>query len=306
MKGAEALFKLQKYEEALPVFAKYMGDANLNRQFSITERMTSALDTLHSQAASKGDYRKALDYFTMYMQVKPDADATPYSKYMYMIKRSETDMNNPDSRLQLALFAEQLGLIPTAKEEYRNILSLDAQSTGALAALRRFADSDVADAREFLTSGQYTLAVNMAQGVATQYPMYPDLVALANQIQAQAQVEAQKASQNTKAEARALAERGDNYYQQAMSYLGAYVSTETDPAKRIFSPRNEAAKFLGQAIFAWKTALQMVALGALILSGAVPQMPWVHQVGIVSLWGAAVLTVVTGWDYLRVGLKHMD
>ena len=24
------------------------------------------------------------------------------------------------------------------------------------------------------------------------------------------------------------------------------------------------------------------------------------------LWGAAVLTVVTGWDYLRVGLKHMD
>ena len=26
----------------------------------------------------------------------------------------------------------------------------------------------------------------------------------------------------------------------------------------------------------------------------------------VSLWGAAGLTLVTGWDYLRVGLKHMD
>ncbi|PHR05352.1 MAG: CDP-diacylglycerol--glycerol-3-phosphate 3-phosphatidyltransferase, partial [Erythrobacter sp.] len=26
----------------------------------------------------------------------------------------------------------------------------------------------------------------------------------------------------------------------------------------------------------------------------------------VTLWGAAVLTVITGWDYLRVGLKHMD
>jgi len=24
------------------------------------------------------------------------------------------------------------------------------------------------------------------------------------------------------------------------------------------------------------------------------------------LWGAAVLTVITGWDYLRIGLKHMD
>ena len=56
----------------------------------------------------------------------------------------------------------------------------------------------------------------------------------------------------------------------------------------------------------WKTALQMFALGALILAGAVPHLPWVHLVGLVSLWGAAVLTVVTGWDYLRVGLKHMD
>lgn len=56
----------------------------------------------------------------------------------------------------------------------------------------------------------------------------------------------------------------------------------------------------------WKTALQLLALGALILSGAVPQWPWVHEVGLVSLWAAAALTIVTGWDYLRVGLKHMD
>ena len=70
----------------------------------------------------------------------------------------------------------------------------------------------------------------------------------------------------------------------------------------------------------WKTTLQIVALGALILGGAVHGQPcqevgdmcktvgesWVHLVGLVSLWAAAVLTCVTGWDYLRVGLKHMD
>jgi cardiolipin synthase len=56
----------------------------------------------------------------------------------------------------------------------------------------------------------------------------------------------------------------------------------------------------------WKTAFQMVSLGALILAGALIQWPWVHQVGIVSLWVAAVLTLVTGWDYLRVGIRHMD
>ncbi len=56
----------------------------------------------------------------------------------------------------------------------------------------------------------------------------------------------------------------------------------------------------------WKTTLQIVALGALILAGALPQLHWIKQVGIVSLWAAAALTLLTGWDYLRVGLKHMD
>ena len=56
----------------------------------------------------------------------------------------------------------------------------------------------------------------------------------------------------------------------------------------------------------WKTTLQLVSLGALILAGALPHWPWVHLVGLASLWAAAALTLVTGWDYLRVGLKHMD
>lgn len=56
----------------------------------------------------------------------------------------------------------------------------------------------------------------------------------------------------------------------------------------------------------WKTTFQLVSLGALILGGAVPKMGWVHDVGLASLWAAAALTLLTGWDYLRVGLKHMD
>jgi len=56
----------------------------------------------------------------------------------------------------------------------------------------------------------------------------------------------------------------------------------------------------------WKTTLQLIALGALILGGALPKALWIADVGLVALWGAAVLTVLTGWDYLRVGLRHMD
>jgi cardiolipin synthase len=65
----------------------------------------------------------------------------------------------------------------------------------------------------------------------------------------------------------------------------------------------------------WKTTFQLVALGALILGGALPNWNVVlggialnvpHTVGLTTLWAAAILTLLTGWDYLRVGLKHMD
>ena len=56
----------------------------------------------------------------------------------------------------------------------------------------------------------------------------------------------------------------------------------------------------------WKTAFQMIALGALLLAGALTNWPLVHLAGLVCLWVAAILTLVTGWDYLRVGLKHMS
>ncbi|MBX9813996.1 MAG: CDP-diacylglycerol--glycerol-3-phosphate 3-phosphatidyltransferase [Proteobacteria bacterium SG_bin5] len=56
----------------------------------------------------------------------------------------------------------------------------------------------------------------------------------------------------------------------------------------------------------WKTTLQLVALGALILAGALPGLPMLQTLGLAGLWIAALLTLVTGYDYLRVGLKHMD
>ncbi len=65
----------------------------------------------------------------------------------------------------------------------------------------------------------------------------------------------------------------------------------------------------------WKTTFQLLALGSLILGQGLPDWNVMlgtleanvpHTVGLVTLWAAAAMTVMTGWDYLRVGLKHMD
>lgn len=55
----------------------------------------------------------------------------------------------------------------------------------------------------------------------------------------------------------------------------------------------------------WKTGIQMAALGCLLIGKeswtAIPT----QTVGLAGLWFAALLTLITGYDYLNAGLQHM-
>ena len=55
----------------------------------------------------------------------------------------------------------------------------------------------------------------------------------------------------------------------------------------------------------WKTTIQMIALGFLIVGDYGPDHIPATLIGTLGLWVAAILTFVTGWDYMRAGLKHM-
>ena len=56
----------------------------------------------------------------------------------------------------------------------------------------------------------------------------------------------------------------------------------------------------------WKTTLQLVALGFLIAGRTADVIvPGVTQAGLILLWVAALLTLYTGWDYMKAGIKHV-
>ena len=56
----------------------------------------------------------------------------------------------------------------------------------------------------------------------------------------------------------------------------------------------------------WKTIAQMVAVGFLIAGPAGDRIVYgVTQVGILLLWASAILTLYTGWDYMRAGLRYV-
>ncbi len=55
----------------------------------------------------------------------------------------------------------------------------------------------------------------------------------------------------------------------------------------------------------WKTMIQMVAIGVLIVGDAGPGFLPLKAIGAALLWAAALLTLVTGYDYLRAGISHI-
>ncbi|MCL2504954.1 MAG: CDP-diacylglycerol--glycerol-3-phosphate 3-phosphatidyltransferase [Alphaproteobacteria bacterium] len=54
----------------------------------------------------------------------------------------------------------------------------------------------------------------------------------------------------------------------------------------------------------WKTAIQMVALGFLIIGDYAPYGIPATIIGIIGLWIAAIFTIITAWDYWKASVKH--
>ncbi|MGO4386445.1 CDP-diacylglycerol--glycerol-3-phosphate 3-phosphatidyltransferase [Microvirga sp. 2YAF29] len=56
----------------------------------------------------------------------------------------------------------------------------------------------------------------------------------------------------------------------------------------------------------WKTTFQLLSLGFLIAGPAGDTvLPGNTQIGLVLLWISALLTLYTGWDYLKTGIQHL-
>lgn len=56
----------------------------------------------------------------------------------------------------------------------------------------------------------------------------------------------------------------------------------------------------------WKTAAQLVAVGFLIAGRSGDYLlPGTTRIGLGLLWIAALLTLYTGWDYMKAGVRHV-
>lgn len=54
-----------------------------------------------------------------------------------------------------------------------------------------------------------------------------------------------------------------------------------------------------------KTTVQMIALGFLIVGSAAPAWIPAEFIGEIGIWIAAAITLITGYDYMKAGLRYM-
>jgi cardiolipin synthase len=74
--------------------------------------------------------------------------------------------------------------------------------------------------------------------------------------------------------------------------------------REFFGPKN--IQFPVSKLAKLKTGIQMFALGFLIMGEyGVPVLPWNIEIGYALLIAATILTVMSGWTYMKEGLKHL-
>ena len=74
--------------------------------------------------------------------------------------------------------------------------------------------------------------------------------------------------------------------------------------REFFGPKN--IQFPVSRLAKWKTGSQMLSLGFLIVGKyGVAVLPLNIEIGYTLLIVATILTVITGWAYMREGLKHI-
>ena len=253
-KLADALYRLRNYDEALPLYMELYQNEKYHTK-AIEGRIRQMFDMQHRALAQKGDFEGALNSYKNFLAFSPEESTVPYAKYEYMVKVGQTQMDNADQRADLAAFAAQRGLTDIAKEEYLNVVKMAPDNPKALAALQQYAQADLAFLNEFFSTGQYLMVTQKAPEIASTYSMFPEVVKQAKAMAEKASVEQVKEQKSQKQQAALLAQRGDEYYNQAQSYLSTYMSDNVDRNVRVFSPKTEATKYFQLALMAYQQAL---------------------------------------------------
>jgi len=253
---ADMLYSTERWQEAIPMLKKvaaaprYAGqgyDQRLRRAYQ--QAITSLRD------ANKLD--QAILITEDMLQLYPNEDQTQLTVLRYEREKARLAKDDYTGWAVLAQRLSQAGLPHMAEREAQLILRYDPQNEQALQILRAAAEEQIAQMNELLRQQEYLVARDQAERFVRTETRFADLIERAQEIYNQADIEAKRTAKENRETARALAERGIEYYNEAMRNVTLMTDQTVRSDARPISYKQQAIRLTQRSIQHFETALRI-------------------------------------------------
>lgn len=251
---ADLLMQLNRFQEAIGPLEKLFASPKYRAQ-GYGRQLESVLRETIQRQGDSGNYDAAIATMEKLMGFFPGTDGTQLSVLRYRKAVAAADPNDFDTRARLLVQLRDSGLPDMAVEEAQILISRAPNNESLLAILRFEAERQLAEIAESLSRREYAVARNMAANYATVHRRFPDLVAKSADLYERATIEGERQARAAREQARDIAQRAIEYYDQALRFAQEMRSTDKDPAVRPYSAKTEAIKYARRAIQSYEAAL---------------------------------------------------
>jgi tetratricopeptide (TPR) repeat protein len=221
------------------------------------ERLQAGLFSLVTDAANARDFDACVDLYRKLLTYFPDNDPGWLYYFEYYQQANAIDQQNPNEHITLARYCEEHELWDLAKAHFSTAIHLAPDNAEAQTGLQRIAEYDLVQLRQSMVAGDWLQAKFQATQIIQQYPRATEVIGEARETMDRADARLLEEARDNEKRAEEIARRGDDYYQQAQGYLQQLQSTEFNRNVRVYSPTQEAERYLNRAISAWREALKI-------------------------------------------------
>lgn len=254
-KVADLLVALQRFEESVAPLEKLHASPRY-AQMGYSQQLETTLKDLSRKYADQNSYDQAILYFERLMAAFPGTDGSDLAVLQYRRAVAQLDPADYTGRARLIGELDRAGLTDYAADEAELIRTFVPEDPIVRRILQTQAETALGDISEALQRGDYLVVQNSSASFVNRFARYPDLVQKAQEMNQRATVEAERQAKSRKDKAKEVADRGIEYYNQALAFSNQLRSTEVRTGSRPYSAKQEAIKFARRSIEHLETAIK--------------------------------------------------
>lgn len=249
-------YSAQRFEEAIGPLTKVAASPRYAGQ-RYDVKLLNAYRGAITAARDAQNFEKAIGLYERMLQAYPTQDTTELIVLRYQSERNRLASDDWQGRAQLVQRLQDAGLTQLAAREAELILRYDPENERAIAILRQQATAELQRIQQAMSSGDFLVARDIATSFLRTQNRFPDLMTSAQEMFAKADIEAKRQERAAREQARQIAERGLQYYQEALQNVAMINSTEVRTGPGPISYKATATNLSRRAIEHFQTALRI-------------------------------------------------